>query len=464
MLKSGMAQSIGFYGAAQTVTGSRHLLTLNGKRILVDCGLFQGTRDSRELNWLEFPVVPESIDAVVITHAHMDHIGWLPRLVRQGYTGPIYATKATIGLARISLPDSARIQEEDARRANKRGSRHTPALPLYTEEEAYRCLQQFKAVPYHTNHPLPGGATFRFYYAGHILGSALAEIYFENGERILMSGDLGRYDMPIIRDPETFENSEYLVIESTYGDRLHPHQDPSEVLEEVFRTAIKNDGCVIVPSFAIGRTQELLYYIRKLQDAGRIPRIPIYIDSPMAVSTTELYARSKEEQDEEMLVSVQEGRSEIEPEGITFVHDRETSKALNRQRGPLVIIAGSGMANGGRVVHHLLHRISDPNTTVLFTGYQANGTLGRHIVDGQPTVRILREELPVRARIEQLSSLSAHADQGEMLRWLKGFKNPPRQTFIVHGEPPAQEALRAKIVEELGWNVVIPAMGETFTL
>ncbi|AIE86131.1 MBL fold metallo-hydrolase RNA specificity domain-containing protein [Fimbriimonas ginsengisoli] len=459
-----MAQSIGFYGAAETVTGSRHLLTLDGKRILVDCGLFQGTRDSRELNWLPFPVDPVSLDAVVITHAHMDHIGWLPRLVAQGYRGPIYATPATIGLCRISLPDSARIQEEDARRANRHGSRHQPALPLYTEEQAFDCMRQFRPVRYAENHELPGGATFRYHPAGHILGSAFAEIFFANGERILMGGDLGRYDTPIIRDPDVIEGAEYLVVESTYGDRLHPTGDPMEAIELILRDAWQTGASVIVPSFAIGRTQELLYFFRLLQDAGRMPRIPVYIDSPMAVSATRLYADAKEEHDEDMLLSVEQGRSELEPAGVTFIRDREQSKALNNQRGPIVIIAGSGMANGGRVVHHLMHRISDPNNIVLFTGYQAAGTLGRRILDGDPEVRILGQEVPVRARIEQLSALSAHADQGEILRWLGGFKTPPRQTFIVHGEPHAQEALREKIVSSLGWNAVIPHMGETFEL
>lgn len=463
MLES-MAQSIGFYGAAETVTGSRHLLTLDGKRILVDCGLFQGTRDARQLNWEPFPVLPDSIDAVVITHAHTDHIGWLPRLVAQGFRGPIYATPATLGLCRISLPDSARLQEEEARRANKHGSRHQPALPLYTEEDAYACLRNFRAVSYAKPQSLPGGATLVYHPAGHILGSAFAEIFFENGERILMGGDLGRYDMPIIRDPAVIENAEYLVVESTYGDRIHPEQDPMLVIEQVAHAAMENGGAIIVPSFAIGRTQELMYFIRRLQDEGRMPRIPIFIDSPMAVSATKLYADSKEEHDEDMQISLEEGRSELEPDGVTFVRDREQSKALNAQRGPLMIIAGSGMANGGRIVHHLLRRLSDPSTIVLFTGYQANGTLGRRIVNGEPVVRILGQEVHVRARIEQLSSLSAHADQTEILRWLSGFKNPPRKTFIVHGEPPAQKALRERIIETLGWDVVIPHMGETFPL
>ena len=459
-----MAQSITFHGAAEVVTGSKHLLTLNGRNVLVDCGLFQGTRDAKVLNWEPFPFPPASLDAVVITHAHLDHIGLLPRLVSHGYSGPIYATPATIGLSRISLPDSARIQEEDARRANRHGSRHNPALPLYTEEQAFATMKQFQRVRYDETHSLPGGAQFRFHPAGHILGSAFAEIFFENGNRILMGGDLGRFNTPIIRDPTIIESAEYLVVESTYGDRLHSHEDPLVKLEQILNDAMHTGAAVIVPSFAIGRTQELLYYCRRLQDAGRMPRIPIFIDSPMGLSATELYGSCKEEHDEDMLISVEKGRSELEPEGVVFIRDREQSKALNNQPGPLMIVAGSGMANGGRVIHHLLHRIGNPKTIVLFTGYQAVGTLGRHILDGEPVVRIFGEEVNVAARIEQLSALSAHADQGEILHWLGEFKTPPRRTFIVHGEPPAQHALQERIKETLGWETVIPKMHESFDL
>jgi len=459
-----MAHSIGFYGAARTVTGSRHLLDLGGNLVLVDCGMFQGNRETRQRNWEPFPVDPRELKAVVITHAHMDHIGWLPRLVAQGYEGPIYCTPATLGLARLSLPDSARLQEEEARYRNKIGSSHSPALPLYNEEEAFAALKRFKTIRYGESTDLPGGASFRYHRAGHILGSAMAEIFFANGERILMGGDLGRFNTPIIRDPETIEHAEYLVIESTYGDRLHSNEDPLGKLEEVLNAAMQSGGAVIVPSFAIGRTQEMLYYMRLLQDAGRMPRIPIAIDSPMAVSATHLYATAKEEHDEDMLLSVEEGRSELEPQGVQLVRDREQSKGLNRHDGPIVIIAGSGMANGGRVVHHLAQRISDPRTIVLFTGYQAEGTLGRRLLEGEDEVRIHKQPHKVRARIERMNALSAHADYEEMLRWLGGFKTPPRRTFIVHGEPGAQESLRDKIQGRLGWHAVIPEHGQTFDL
>jgi metallo-beta-lactamase family protein len=312
--------------------------------------------------------------------------------------------------------------------------------------------------------PLPGGATFRYLPAGHILGSAFAEIYFENGERILMSGDLGRYNTPIIKDPTTIEMAEYLVVESTYGDRIHSHEDVLGHLESILKAAFENGSAVLVPSFSIGRTQELMYYLKQLQVQGRMGRIPIYIDSPMGVSATKLYEDAKDEHDEEMKVALNHHDSPMEPANLTLIRDAEQSKALNTQQGPMIIIAGSGMANGGRIVHHLLHRLGNPNTIVVFTGYQAEGTLGRRILEGADTVSILHQEVTVRARIEKLNSLSAHADQQEILSWLKGFKQPPKQTFIVHGEPPAQAVLQQKIREELGWNTVIPHWKQTFSL
>jgi metallo-beta-lactamase family protein len=456
-------QTIGFYGAAETVTGSRHLLTVGRKKILIDCGMFQGDRDLRQRNWEAFPIPPHEIDAVIITHAHLDHIGLVPRLAAQGYSGPIYATRASIGLARISLPDSARLQEEDARQVNKHGSRHEPALPLYTEEQAFACLKLFQPLHYEQVHALPGGASLRLLPAGHILGSAMAEIILPDGQTLLMSGDLGRFNTPIIRDPAIVKSADYLVIESTYGDRLHSHEDVMDKLAAILASAWKNGSVLLVPSFAIGRTQELLYYIRKLEDEKRMPRIPVYIDSPMAISATQLYRTAKEEMDQDMLVSVEEGHSELEPEGVRFTRDTQESKSLNSQGGPLMVIAGSGMATGGRILHHLLHRLSDPNTVVIFTGYQGEGTLGRRLEDGEPTVRIMKQEVTVRARIERLNALSAHADQAEILHWLDGFESPPKQTFVVHGEPPAQEALLGKICGR-GWSAVIPRQGQVFTL
>lgn len=460
-----MQPRIQFCGAARTVTGSRHLIRFENKTILVDCGLFQGPRDIRERNWQPFPIAPSEIDAVVLTHAHMDHIGYLPKLVREGYRGPIFATRATVGLSRISLPDSGRLQEEEARYRNRHGlTRHRPAEALYTEKDAYACLKQFEAVHYHQFHDLPGGATWRYLPAGHILGSAFAELYFPNGERVLMSGDLGRYDTPILKDPATCEFAEYLVIESTYGNRVHSDEDTEAKLADLIQDAYQRSAALLVPSFAIGRTQELLYYLKNLQRANRIPRMPIFVDSPMATSTTLIYAQEEAEHDKETRIAFDAHDDPMSPEGLEFVRDREASKALNVRKGPMIIISGSGMANGGRIVHHLAQRLDEPDTTVLFTGYQAEGTLGRQILEKEPEVFIMGRPVAVRARIEKLNSLSAHADQPEMMRWLGGFKTPPKRTFIVHGEPDAQDALRAKIEAELGWKVAIPNHLEEFEL
>lgn len=460
-----MSQSITFLGAARTVTGSKHLLQLGKRRVLVDCGLFQGKREIRERNWLPFPIDPDTIDQIIVTHAHMDHIGYLPRLARDGYGGPIYATAATIALSRISLPDSGRIQEEDARYLNRKGlTRHRPALPLYTEKDAYEVLKQMEPVAYREWREIVGGYRWRFLPAGHILGSAFVEMYFPNGERILLSGDLGRFGTPIIIDPTIVDFAEYLVIESTYGDRRHPVDSPAEILERILHRAWEQGEVVLVPSFSIGRTQELLYTISQLQKEDRLPRIPIFIDSPMAVSTTEVYRKMKQEQDSDMKLRIAEGEDPLCPDHLEFIRDSNQSKALNSRRGPMVIIAGSGMATGGRIVHHLLNRIDDPATVVLFTGYQAEGTLGREIVEGKEEVEILGQSRPVRARIEKIQSLSAHADYVEMLDWLSHFTQPPRKTFLVHGEPPAQESLRQKIVDRYGWECVIPSQGDSFDL
>jgi len=459
-----MSQTIQFLGAAETVTGSRHLLTLNGAKVLVDCGLFQGGKELRSRNWLPFPINPKEIDALVVTHAHLDHIGYIPKLVRDGFEGPIYCTRATLGLARISLPDSGHLQEEDARHHNRYGTSHNPALPLYTEADARDCLRLFKPVKYDTFTEIPGGATFRFLPAGHILGSAFAEIYFENSERILTSGDLGRYDTPIIKDPTTIEYAEYLVVESTYGDRLHSHEPVLPKLEELLNWAMANRSIVLVPSFSIGRTQELLYYLKQLEEQGKLPNIPIYVDSPMGLSATELYTNAVEERDEETQLKFNLHENPLEPKGLRMVRNPQESKQLNQARGPAFIIAESGMANGGRIVHHFIHHLGEPSTLVIFTGYQAEGTLGRMIIEGAKRVHILGQEVEVNARIDKLNALSAHADQAEIMQWLRGFKSPPRKTFIVHGEPPAQAAMRDKIVAELKWDVAIPHWKEQFEL
>lgn len=460
-----MSSSIQFCGAARTVTGSRHVLRYGKTTVLIDCGLFQGPEELQAKNREPFPVDIGSIDAVIVTHAHTDHLGYLPRLIRDGYRGPVYTTFGTRALATISLPDGGRLQEEDARYLNKRRPADAPPVePLFTERDAYHALRSFEPVRFRAWQALPGRATFRFLPAGHILGSAFAEIYFPDGERILMGGDLGRYDAPILVDPEPVDFAEYLVLESTYGDRLHARENVEDRLEALIVEAVREARVVLVPSFAIGRTQELLYHICRLQEERRIPRIPIFIDSPMASATTLLYLRQQEDFDEDMKRHFLEGVSPLEPEHLEFVRDRNQSKALNVRPGPMMIISGSGMLSGGRILHHLIQRLPRPETILLFTGFQARGTRGRQILDGAPSVSIYGIDVPVRAQVERLESLSAHADQDEIMRWLGHFGTPPRRTFLVHGEPEAQEALAERIRREKGWTVEIPDPMQVFSL
>ncbi len=455
-----MPTSITFYGATDTVTGSRHLLETDGKRVLVDCGLFQGPRAIRERNWQSFPVSPRSIDALVLTHAHLDHTGYVPRLVKQGFNGPIYCTPATADLLPIMLLDSARLMEEEAEHANRHGwSRHQPALPLYTQEDARACLRLLERRSYHEAFEPAEGARVHFLRAGHILGSAFAMTETEAG-LICFGGDLGRYGQSIIPDPTPVPRADYLLMESTYGDRDHSDVDVSAELEKIVRHAVQQGGVVLVPTFAIGRAQEVIYLLNDLQRQGRIPELPIYLDSPMAASATPFFCQHTEEHDLEMTALLEGGACPLERWNVHFVQTRDDSKRLNGVEGPAVILAGSGMANGGRIRHHLLNRIDDARTTVLFVGYQAEGTPGRAIVGGAETFRAFGWEVPIRARIVQLDALSAHADRGELLRWLGGFEAPPRRTFLVHGEPKAREALQARITAELGWNVRRPEMAE----
>jgi metallo-beta-lactamase family protein len=458
-----MASRLTFFGAAETVTGSRHLLDLAGHRILIDCGLFQGPPHIAARNDAPFPVPTDAIDGVLITHAHLDHLGYLPKLIRDGYQGPIHATRSTVALARITLPDSGRIQEEDARQTKRHG-RDGRTEPLYTERDAIDAVKRMSQNPFETVRELRPGIRFQFLPAGHILGSAFAEIRLKEELRVLMGGDLGRYDMPILRDPAPVEEADILVLESTYGDRRHGPEDPLARLEEVMARAAATSSAVLVPSFAIGRTQELLYFLHTLQQEGRMPRMPIFLDSPMAISATQLYAVAADEYDEDMQEAVRAGKVPLGPENLHIVRDRNGSKELNHRPGPFIVIAGSGMATGGRIQHHLKNRLGRPDTIVLFTGYQAEGTLGRQLLQGAREVRILGDTVSVEAKVEGMTSLSAHADQGEILRWLGNFQKPPRRTFLVHGEPPAQAELKARIEAELGWDVAIPRMGESFEL
>ncbi len=458
-----MHRSITFDGAARTVTGSRHLLRLGDHKILIDCGLFQGKREVRDRNWEPFPFDVAEIDCILLTHAHTDHVGLVPRLVNHGYSNPVYATPGTISIAKVALPDGGRLQEEEARFHNKHHtSKVEPALPLFTEADAYRAISLMAPVHYFQAVPLPGGATARYMPAGHILGASHIEITFSDGVVLLMSGDVGRYDRPILKDPTVVHRADYLVVESTYGDRVHDKEDTLAILASLLNEAVEDSKVILVPSFAIGRTQELLWDIHLLSEQGRIKNIPIYVDSPMASDTTLLYVSHSEDHDKEMKVHMGRGESPLRPDLVRFVNDRSMSKALNGAPGPMMIIAGSGMVNGGRILHHMRNRLSDPSTIVLFTGYQAEGTRGRDLIEGADTVRIFGDEIPVRARIEKLNSLSAHADREELVRWMSSIDPAPKRTFLVHGDYDVQQEFQSTLTQRLGWPVEIPDRGETF--
>jgi metallo-beta-lactamase family protein len=403
----------------------------------------------------------------VLTHAHLDHTGYLPRLVKQGYNGPIYCTPATVELLHLMLLDSARLQMEEAEHANKhKWSRHKPALPLYDEQDAQRALALLEDRPYETEFsPLTHepDVKVRYVRAGHILGSAYAMTQTPAG-LICFGGDLGRYEQSIIPDPTPVPHADYLLVESTYGNRDHQKVDVDGALERIVLRAASNKGWVMIPSFAIGRAQEVMYLLRELREAGRIPHVPVYLDSPMASSAVPIFCRHTEDHDLEMAALMNKATCPLEDSGVHFVQTRDDSKRLNETDGPGIIIAGSGMANGGRIRHHLVNKISDPRNTVLFVGYQAEGTPGRALVSGVATFRAFGWEVPVKAKIEQLDALSAHADRGEIMRWLGGFEAPPKRTFLVHGEPDARVALQKKIQAELGWNVHRPDWNERVEL
>ncbi|MGE0101804.1 MAG: MBL fold metallo-hydrolase RNA specificity domain-containing protein [Blastocatellales bacterium] len=460
---------IQFLGATHTVTGSKHLVQVDGYRTLVDCGLFQGLKQLRMRNWDPFPINPASINSVILTHAHIDHTGYLPRLVWEGFSGPVYATPATVELARIMLPDSARLQEEEAAYANKVGStRHSPALPLYTEKDAESALKLFDSVNYHKSVRLTPKLSFEFVTAGHILGSCFVRMRIkdDDGEEktILLTGDIGRYNEPIVRDPAPVEEADYIVLESTYGDRRHPDFDVKAKLAEIINETSRRGGHILIPAFAVGRTQHLLYLIRELEESGEIPIMPVVVDSPMAVSATKLYLRHREEHDLEMKDLVDEQRNPMATRRFTLARTVQESKSITASEEPTIVISASGMATGGRILHHLMRRLPDERNTVVFVGFQAEGTRGRRLIDGEDEVRIFGQMVPVRARIERLENLSAHADYEEILRWLSGFKRPPRKVFLVHGESGAMNALKQKITEKFGWSVQIPDYLEKFNL
>jgi metallo-beta-lactamase family protein len=447
-----------FLGAAGTVTGSRYLLESKNERFLVDCGLFQGLKSLRLRNWAPFPVKPKSISAVLLTHAHLDHSGYLPALARDGFHGPIYCSKGTRELSKILLADSAHLQEQDAEYANRRGfSKHHPALPLYDTQDARRAMRLFSSLSFGETHELREGVALRLHRAGHILGAASLDVNWK-GRRIVFSGDLGRYGDPLTVDPEPINGADYLVVESTYGDRLHDRRDPKEALATVIERTVARGGTVVIPAFAVGRAQLLLYYLEQAKAAGRLQNVPVYLNSPMAAPASEIFVNH----DDGQQLSKDARRRAV---GVAkFIESVDASKALNEDETPKVIISASGMATGGRVLHHLRKFAPDPRNTILFTGFQAAGTRGAAIVGGAQTIKMHGEYVPLRAEVENLAMLSAHADADEIMRWLRNVTHPPRMTFVTHGEPTAADTLRRRIQDERGWRVTTPEHLESVTL
>lgn len=455
---TGTIMQLQFLGATNTVTGSKYFLSSGEHNVLVDCGLFQGYKQLRLRNRDPLPVAPSSIRAVLLTHAHLDHSGYLPLLVKNGFRGRIHCSESTWDLCKLLLPDSAFLLEEEAAYANRRGySKHHPALPLYTVEDAERALKMFAPVPFGREVDVEGMKA-RFTRAGHILGAASVVVQHE-GLRVGFSGDLGRYHDPLMAPPQALGEVDYLLVESTYGNKPQVNTDPKARLGQVVRETAARGGVTIIPAFAVGRAQVIMHYLHELKQAGEIPAsLPVYLNSPMAQHATEITMRHLADQ------KLTRAQAEAVWQGVHRVNSVEESIALNQRRLPMVIIAASGMATGGRVLHHLKAFAGDRRNTVLFAGYQAGGTRGAAMLAGAPTIKIHGEYLPVRAQVTQLDNLSAHADAGEILRWLQGFEKAPRRTFIIHGEPDAADALRHAIEEQLHWTCTVPDYLETFTL
>ena len=467
------------------MTGSKYLVESNGTRVMVDAGLFQGLKELRQRNWQDLPVPASTIEAIVLTHAHLDHCGYLPRLVAQGFRGRVFCTAGTQDLCRIVLPDSAKLQEEDAAFANRHGfSKHKPALPLYRDVDASRALTQLQPCGYERPMPVAKGIDVEFINAGHLLGSSYVRMRID-GRTILFGGDLGRYGRPVLPDPTPVRNADYLLVESTYGDRAHEQDDDGTRLAEIVTRTAQRGGKLIIPAFAIGRVEELIYWLRHLETEKRIPILPVYVDSPMAAAALARYSERLQELDPDLQPESRDDKaphdaaapdsSDVrrrhamqEREVCVFCTERfhviasvDESKQLTASKIPSIVISSSGMAEGGRVLHHLKAALPDARNTIVFAGYQGAGTRGRRLVDGERSIKIHGEWVAVAAEIERIDSMSAHADAGEIMRWLHGFEAPPKQTFIVHGEPPAQEALGGRIQNELGWPHLAPDYRQT---
>ncbi|MCL5801494.1 MAG: MBL fold metallo-hydrolase [Gammaproteobacteria bacterium] len=447
-----------FLGATGTVTGSKYLVNTGSKKILVDCGLFQGYKHLRLRNRAPLPVNPAEIDAVVLTHAHLDHSGYLPLLIKNGFSGKVYCSEATRDLCAILLPDSGHLQEEEARYANKRGySKHTPALPLYTLEDAERAMQAFSPIPFEKDIALGGSLSARLIQNGHILGSGCVRIK-DARTSLLFSGDLGRPNDLIMHAPELVRRADYLVMESTYGNRRHDPEDPQIAFAEIIHRTVERGGTILIPSFAVGRAQTLLYYVHLLKATRAIPDIPVFLNSPMAADATRIFHNHRGEH------RLTDAQCDAMCRAAHIVNSVEESKALNERKDPMIIISASGMATGGRVLHHLKVLAPDARNTILFAGFQAGGTRGAAMLNGAEAIKIHGEYVPLRAEVAALDNLSAHADYEEIIDWLKHFHAPPRQTFITHGEPAAADALRHRIEERLRWNVRVPDYLEKVTL
>ena len=456
-----------FLGAAGTVTGSKYLVEANGKRLLVDCGLFQGGKELRERNWVHSPQDPAAVDWVLLTHAHLDHTGYLPRLVHDGFHGPIFANAATKELCALLLPDSGHLMEEDAADAARKGrASHKPPLPLYTEDEALATLNRFSEIPRLGEYRISPEFLVRSHNAGHIVGASSLELEItEGGQKmtVLFSGDIGRYSQPILYDPEKPPRADVVLCESTYGDRDHPSDPPAEqALADVINRVAKRGGVIVVPAFAVDRTQLLMYYVRKLEDANRIPKLPVYTDSPMAINVSDIYLRHEEDCQPQYKAQIAESASEAHT--VHVMRTVEESKQINNVHTPAIIISASGMATGGRVMHHLKQRLPDPRNCVLLAGFQAEGTNGRLLEDGAKSLKIHGELVPVRAEVTNLRQVSAHAGQSELMRWLSGLPAPPRQLYLVHGEPAASTALQSTIQSQLGWRPALAQYLQTVNL